>query len=102
MSEAQQGGKIALITGASRGIGAATARLLAARGMRVVVNYRSSRDEADEVAASITSAGGEAMAMRAPSSRASPRRRPASTSTATSRGTSPPTAATTRPPQPRQ
>ncbi|MGH3167183.1 MAG: SDR family NAD(P)-dependent oxidoreductase [Trebonia sp.] len=65
MTEVQQDGKIALITGASRGIGATTARLLGSRGMRVVVNYRSSRDEADEVVASIRSAGGEAMAAQA-------------------------------------
>ena len=57
--------RVALITGGTRGIGAATARLLAARGMRVVVNYRSSRDEADDVVASIKSAGGHAMAVRA-------------------------------------
>jgi 3-oxoacyl-[acyl-carrier protein] reductase len=58
-------GRIALITGASRGIGAAVARLLASRGMRVVVNYRSSRDEANGVVASIESAGGRAMAVQA-------------------------------------
>jgi 3-oxoacyl-[acyl-carrier protein] reductase len=57
--------RIALVTGGSRGIGAAVSRLLASRGMRVVVNYRSSRDEADHVVASIRSAGGEAMAVRA-------------------------------------
>ena len=57
--------RVALITGGTRGIGAATARLLAARGMRVVVNYRSSRDEADDVVASIESGGGQAMAVRA-------------------------------------
>lgn len=65
MTEVQQDGRIALITGASRGIGATTARLLGSRGMRVVVNYRSSREEADGVVASIRSAGGEAMAARA-------------------------------------
>jgi 3-oxoacyl-[acyl-carrier protein] reductase len=65
MTNIQQGGRVALITGASRGIGAAVARLLASRGMRVVVNYRSSRDEADDVVASIRSAGGQAMAMQA-------------------------------------
>lgn len=58
-------GRITLITGASRGIGAAVARLLASRGMRVVVNYRSSRDEADDVVASISSAGGQVMAVQA-------------------------------------
>jgi 3-oxoacyl-[acyl-carrier protein] reductase len=65
MTNVNQGGRVALITGASRGIGAAVARLLASRGMRVVVNYRSSRDEADDVVASIRSAGGQAMAVRA-------------------------------------
>jgi NAD(P)-dependent dehydrogenase (short-subunit alcohol dehydrogenase family) len=65
MTNVQQDGRVALITGASRGIGAAVARLLASRGVRVVVNYRSSRDEADEVVASIGSAGGRAMAVQA-------------------------------------
>jgi 3-oxoacyl-[acyl-carrier protein] reductase len=41
--------RVAVITGASRGIGAATALLLAQQGFRVVVNYRSSAGEADEV-----------------------------------------------------
>lgn len=57
--------RVALVTGGSRGIGAAVSRLLASRGMRVVVNYRSSSDEADEVVASIKSEGGHAMAVRA-------------------------------------
>src|SRR5215469_10416242 len=65
MTNVQQNGRVALITGAGRGIGAAVARLLASRGMRVVVNYRSSRDEADDVAASINSAGGRAIAAKA-------------------------------------
>src|SRR5215469_6585192 len=65
MTNVQQNGRVALITGAGRGIGAAVARLLASRGMRVVVNYRSSRDEADDVVASINSAGGRAMAAKA-------------------------------------
>jgi 3-oxoacyl-[acyl-carrier protein] reductase len=65
MTNLKQDGRVALITGASRGIGAAVARLLASRGMRVVVNYRRSRGEADEVVGSINSAGGRAMAAQA-------------------------------------
>ena len=57
--------RVAVITGASRGIGAATASVLAKRGFRVVVNYRSSAQQADEVVAAITEAGGEAVAIRA-------------------------------------
>ena len=53
--------RVALITGASRGIGAETARLLAERGFQVVVNYRSSAEEAEEVVADITAAGGDAV-----------------------------------------
>jgi NAD(P)-dependent dehydrogenase (short-subunit alcohol dehydrogenase family) len=55
--------RVAVITEASRGIGAATALVLAERGFRVVVNYRSSAPQADEVVAAITAAGGEAVAM---------------------------------------
>jgi NAD(P)-dependent dehydrogenase (short-subunit alcohol dehydrogenase family) len=57
--------RVALITGASRGIGAATALVLAERGFRVVVNYRSSADEADGVVVAAKAAGGEAVAIRA-------------------------------------
>jgi NAD(P)-dependent dehydrogenase (short-subunit alcohol dehydrogenase family) len=57
--------KVALVTGASRGIGAATATVLAQRGFRVVVNYRSSAGEAQDVAGTITSGGGHATAIRA-------------------------------------
>jgi 3-oxoacyl-[acyl-carrier protein] reductase len=65
MTNVQQDGRVALVTGASGAIGAAVARLLASRGMRVVVNYRSSRGKADDVVASIGSAGGQAMAVQA-------------------------------------
>jgi NAD(P)-dependent dehydrogenase (short-subunit alcohol dehydrogenase family) len=57
--------RVAVITGASRGVGAATARLLAQRGFRVAVNYRSSTEEADDVVETISAAGGEAWAIRA-------------------------------------
>ncbi len=57
--------RVAVITGASRGIGAATAQVLAQQGFRVVVNYRSSAQEADEVVAAVTAAGGQAVAIRA-------------------------------------
>jgi NAD(P)-dependent dehydrogenase (short-subunit alcohol dehydrogenase family) len=57
--------RVAVITGASRGIGAATASVLAGRGFRVVVNYRSSAEEAEQVVRAATDAGGEAVAIRA-------------------------------------
>jgi NAD(P)-dependent dehydrogenase (short-subunit alcohol dehydrogenase family) len=57
--------QVAVVTGASRGIGAATASVLAERGFRVVVNYRSSDAEADEVVKAVSAAGGEAVAIRA-------------------------------------
>jgi NAD(P)-dependent dehydrogenase (short-subunit alcohol dehydrogenase family) len=57
--------RVAVITGASRGIGAATAVEFAQRGFRVVVNYRSSDAEAQGVVAAITAAEGEAVAFKA-------------------------------------
>jgi NAD(P)-dependent dehydrogenase (short-subunit alcohol dehydrogenase family) len=56
---------IALITGASRGIGAATARLAAGRGYAVCVNYRQDRAAADAVVADIERTGGRAIAVAA-------------------------------------
>jgi NAD(P)-dependent dehydrogenase (short-subunit alcohol dehydrogenase family) len=62
-------GKAILITGASRGIGAATARLAATRGYAVCVNYRENAAAADEVVADIVTAGGLAIAVQADVSR---------------------------------
>jgi 3-oxoacyl-[acyl-carrier protein] reductase len=58
-------GKVAVITGSSRGIGAATARLLASHGARVSVNYRLNRDRGEEVLASIREQGGEGILVQA-------------------------------------
>lgn len=57
--------KIAIVTGASRGIGAAIAKRLAAEGAAVVVNYAGSKDAAEAVVAEIEAAGGTAEAFQA-------------------------------------
>src|SRR4028118_1703676 len=63
---------VAVVTGASRGLGAAISEELAAGGAKVVVNYSSSKGPADELVAKIEEAGGEAVAVQADGSDAGP------------------------------
>lgn len=62
--------QVAIITGASRGIGRAIATALASQGANIVVNYASSSTAADELVSEITSAGGNAIALQADVSQA--------------------------------
>jgi len=63
-------GKVAIVTGASKGIGAAIATALAEAGAKVAVNYASDKAGADRVVAAIAAKGGEAVAIRADMSKA--------------------------------
>src|SRR5277367_2999976 len=63
--------KVAVVTGASKGIGAGIAKGLAAEGATVVVNYASSKEGAERVVAEITEKGGKAIAVQGDVSKAS-------------------------------
>jgi 3-oxoacyl-[acyl-carrier protein] reductase len=63
-------GKVAVVTGASKGIGAAIAKALGAQGASVVINYASSKAGAESVAQAITLAGGKAIAVQGDVSKA--------------------------------
>lgn len=62
---AQLAGKVAIVTGSSKGIGAGIAERLAADGVKVIVNYSRSAEDAERVVARIVAAGGEAIAHKA-------------------------------------
>src|SRR5216110_1329301 len=64
MDSKRLAGKVAVVTGASKGIGAGIAKQLAAEGAAVVVNYASSKEGADEVVNEITARGGKAIAVQ--------------------------------------
>jgi 3-oxoacyl-[acyl-carrier protein] reductase len=70
MTMSELAGKVAVVTGASNGIGAGIAKSLAKAGAAVVVNYASSRDGADRVVSEIAAAGGRAIAVQADMSKA--------------------------------
>jgi len=69
MKNGKLNGKVAVVTGASKGIGADIAKRFAAEGAAVVVNYASSKEGADRVVDQIAKRGGKAIAVRATTTR---------------------------------
>ena len=65
MKDGRLAEKVAIVTGASKGIGAGIAKQLAAAGAAVVVNYASSKTDADKVVDEIAKGGGKAIAVQA-------------------------------------
>src|SRR5437762_454477 len=65
MKNGKLNGKVAVVTGASKGIGAGIAKQLAAEGAAVVVNYASAKSDADKIVDEISKAGGKAVAVQA-------------------------------------
>lgn len=64
MKDGKLNGKVAVVTGASKGIGAGIAKQLAAEGAAVIVNYASSKSDADKIVDAITKRGGKAVAVQ--------------------------------------
>src|SRR5882724_1163357 len=64
MESKRLNGKVAVVTGASKGIGAGIAKQLAAEGAKVVVNYAAAKSDADKVVDEITKRGGKAVAVQ--------------------------------------
>jgi len=65
MKNGKLNGKVAVVTGASKGIGAGIAKEFAAEGAAVVVNYASAKSDADKIVDEISKAGGKAVALQA-------------------------------------
>jgi len=65
MKNGKLNGKVAVVTGASKGIGAGIAKELAAEGAAVIVNYTSAKSDADKIVDEISKAGGKAVALQA-------------------------------------
>src|SRR2546430_17307107 len=65
MKNGKLNGKVAVVTGASKGIGAGIAKELAAEGAAVIVNYTSAKSDADKIVDQISKAGGRAVALQA-------------------------------------